>query len=227
MSVKINDREFQSTLRKYILASSREVPDICNTKSFFIARRAVIETPKADKQEIKTNLGSIKKNKDGSRTMELTPSATNGDVPLAALIVNAKRGRRGLPGLYGSAMSEAIENMLGGRMRSVAFLKSAWLPAVRLLATLVKNKSGVARSDRTAREYGQPKGSAIPAREGFRVKAIIINSASSASDKVGALHKYGGPALQRAFDYETRSMKQYIADKLAGAAKTAGIRTAH
>ena len=38
---KIDDREFKRTLEKYATISTRSIPEIVNTKAFFIARRAV------------------------------------------------------------------------------------------------------------------------------------------------------------------------------------------
>ena len=48
ISFKVNSREFDSALRQYVMVSRRTIPEIVNNKAFFIARRAVVKTPKAD-----------------------------------------------------------------------------------------------------------------------------------------------------------------------------------
>ncbi len=204
VSIKINRREFDATLRKYILISKREIPDIINTKAFFIARRAVVETPKA-------KLGR----------MSASTARTLGK------IINKRKGARGEKGLYGSDMAKAVELLYAARRRSVAFIKSGWLPAIRELEKLIPSKyrRGAARKDNSAKQIGDAKGNATPARAGFRVQAKIINAAIAKRDKKDALGKYGMIGLQRAFDFETKSMLEYIARALGQAANKAGIKT--
>ena len=203
ISFRVNDREFTETLRKYVLVSLKEIPDIVNTKAFFIARRAVVETPKADLAAINALKGSA----------------------LIGKMINKRRGIRGEKGLYGKEMSKAVGMVLAARRRSIAFLKSGWLPAIRILAGVVKQKRGVARADRSSKIYGVPKGTATAAVNGFRVRAVIENAANATRDNKDALIKYGEPALQKAFAFETQSMIDYMERKLKTAANSVGIRT--
>jgi len=204
VSIRINTREFDRVLRQYLAVTKRDLPDVVNAKAFFIARRAVVETPKAKLGRMSRATGAI-----------------------LGRIVNKRRGKDGLKGLYGKEMSKVVEIIYAARRRSVAFLKSGWLPAIRKLELAVPSKyrRGAARNDRSAKQVGKPKGSATVAREGWRVVAKIENAALAKHDKKEALSLFGGPALQRAFDYETQSMKEYIAKKLAASAKSLGIRT--
>jgi len=203
ISFKVNSREFDSALRQYVMVSRRTIPEIVNNKAFFIARRAVVKTPKADLAAINALKGSA----------------------FIGKIINAQRGRRGEKGLYGKEMSKAVGMVLAARRRSIAFLKSGWLPAIRILAGVVKQKRGVARADRSPKIYGVPKGTAIPAVNGFRVRAVIENAANTTRDHKDALIKYGEPALQKAFEFETQSMLDYMERKLKAAANFVGIRT--
>ncbi len=222
--IQVDDREFTRTLRQYSRISRREIPDIVNTKAFFIARRAVIETHKADKSMIKTSLGTILKRKGGGRILKLA-KADKRDMSLAEAILRARAYRAGREQPDKTAIGALIENLIAARMRSIAFLKSGWLPAIKALEKLVKSKSGVARTDRSPKQYGKAKGSAIPAHEGFRVSATIINAASADRDRKAALDKFGTPALARAFAFETKSMEEYMEEKLKKAAQSVGIRT--
>ncbi len=224
-TVRVDNREFTASLRQYVKLSRTAFPDIANRKAFFIARGATRETPKADKNTIKSQLGSLIGRKGKKRRLKLAQGTTH-DAPLAALIINAWRGRAGKPGLFGAEMRDAIEKLLALRMRSIAFIKSGWLPAIRILGAKVRSKSGAPREDKSAAIVGKDKGRAIPARDGaFRVRATIENSASTSRDKKQALFKYGEPALERAFAAETASTIAEIERRLREAAQKARIRT--
>ena len=179
-----------------------------NTKLFFIARRAVIETPKADK----TKFGRIY-DKTGA---------------IIGRVINKRRGLRGEKGLYGEAMAKAVETVLVARRKSVAFLKSGWIPAIKKFEPFVKQKRGVARNDSSAKMVGRPKGEGHVATPGFKVSGIIINAIGTAGKRAtphnAALLKFGQPALQKAFDHETSSMLEYIARKMKDSARKIGIK---
>ncbi len=204
---RIDRREFDATLRRYALYSKRDIPTICNTKAFYIARRATVETPAVSAQEIR----AFTKQEGGK---------------IIGMIINARRGKRGEKGLYGQAMTQAIALVKAARLKSRAFLKSGWLWAIKKLEPLAE-KRGVPRVDRTAKKIGQAKGDAIPATQGWRVSAKILNTVTAAWDKREGAGKIAEPALQRAFDAETQSMKDYMERKLNQSAKDAGIRTSH
>lgn len=216
---------FTSILREYLRITKRTVADAVNTKAFFIARRAVVETPKADALKIGKELSELiyafKDTKHGAkRTLKTVTrydalGRTN-QVPIAALLVNKRRGERGKPGLYGAAMTEAIRRIRGARQSSVGFIKSGWLPAIRKLEYGVpeKYRRGAAKMDMTIHTSTSPKGSATLASPGARVQAMISNDIGDHGAHQGqhnaALHKYGEPALARAFAVETLGMQQYI-----------------
>jgi len=228
LSFRINTTEFDATMRRYKDFSKRDPKKICDTKAFFIARRAALETPKAAAASIKQDLGRIIVKKRQAVGMSLktvkrfSRFGLEVQVPLAALIINKRRGKG--EGLYGAAMTEAIHAMLAARMRSIAFLKSGWLPAIRKLVGLADMR-GAPRQDRSAVQLGTDRGYAIPASEVWRAKTTIANSADAKHDKKEALYKYGEPALQRAFDSETASMLEYMERKMRQTAQAAGVRT--
>jgi len=228
VSFRVNTREFDATLKKYRAWSKRDPKKICDTKAFFIARRAVIETPKADKAAMKGDLGRIIKRKKQAVEMSLRTVkrfsrwGMEQHVPLAALIINKRRGKG--RGLYGAEMTEAIRALLAARLRSIAFLKSGWLPAIKTLLGLADTR-GAPRLEKAAIQVGQPKGYAVPASEGWTAKATIVNSAIARRDDKTALYKYGEPALQRAFDAEKKSMLDYMEKKMRETATAAGVRT--
>lgn len=205
---KLNLRGFNSALSRYELLTKRDAAVIVNTKAFYIARAALAYTPKADSSAIRRFFGR-----------------GNGEV--VGKIINKRRGERGEKGLYGKSMQDAALMMRAARLRSVAFLKSGWLPAIKTLAKLAEKPSRAVRLDRSAKEIGRPKGSAIPASgttSAIYAHAIITNLADARHDDKHALETIGGPALQRAVDHEEASMREYIERKLVESAHESGFK---
>lgn len=229
MTFKLDMREFKATLNKYKELSKRDPATICNTKAFYIARRAVIETPKADKSQMQAELGRIIRIKklQVQKLRTVTRYGRFGqqvEAPLVALIINSRRGQHGEAGLYGSSMESAVTAFLNARFKSIAFLKSGWLPAIRALEPFAE-KIGGPRLQRGPTQVGAAKGSGTPAKDGFwTTKATIENSAGDNRNNKGALIKYGAPALQRAFDAESASMLQYMEKKMKETATKAGVK---
>ena len=232
ISIRVDRREFDATLKRYRDISKRTPKQICDTKAFFIARRAVLETPKADKGIMKSSLGSVIYRKKQAVAMKLKTVkrfsrwGQEYQAPLAALIINARRKKAGERGLYGAAMSEAIRAMLAARMRSIGFIKSGWLQAIKALLPFADTK-GAPRSEGGVAEIGpSKKGYGIPASDGWTAKTVLGNTATTDRDTKAALFKFGQPALQRAFDAEERSMLAYIERKFKAGAAKAGVKTA-
>lgn len=207
-------------MREYLKVTSRNLQLAINTKAFFIARKAIWFTHKADSYRIKAQLGQFvsvnrinKKGKISKRRELNLVKGTQHDAPLAALIINARRGKAGQPGLYGKKMTGAIKEMLAARARSVAFLKAGWLPAVKILAPHADAK-GQPPVDKGAKQIGRPKGTGSPARAVIKMVAKIVNHATTRRDTNGALLKWGARGLDRAFQDETRSIMQYLEDKI-------------
>jgi hypothetical protein len=220
---KLNTREFDATLKRYMALSKRTPKEVTDTKAFYIARRATLETPKAKLSDIKGDLGRIVNSKKKGRYLKLT-MADRRPVSLAEAIIRARAHRKGSAQPTKEEIGGLIENLLIVRARSIAFLKSGWLPAIKALAPFAV-KRGQPRVDNTAKQVGQAKGFGRPSPGGWRAKTVIANLASTLRDKKEALIKYGMPALQQAFDHETRSMKGYIEDKLRRDARAVGIKT--
>jgi len=204
VTFKVRDAGFARTLRRYREFSKRDPEVIVNTKAFYVARRAVLETPKTPPERIRALL------------------AETGGYGLWR-IINWRRGQAGKPGLWGPAMKKAVRVVLAARLRSRAFLRAGWLPAIKRLEPLAE-KRGAPRADRTVKARGADKGWATPARPGWVAKAIIANTAQSRWDKGGAL-KRGVAALGRAIAFEKQSMLAYIERKMKQTAVKAGVKT--
>jgi hypothetical protein len=208
ITFRVDRREFDKTLKVYREYSKRDVATICNTKAFYIARRATVETQKSTKSKIRQDL--LQEGRLGA--------------PIAALIVNARRGAIGAKGLFGKAMRAAVNELI--KARKVASLASGWIPAIKAFEPLAE-KRGAPRQAAQAKLTGDPsrKGYGKPAKEGWVSKAVLANLMTAKWDTRESAGFVATPALQRAFDAEEASMKAYIERKLNESAKKAGIKT--
>lgn len=225
-----DDARFKRILTEYLKVTSRDTVVAVNTKGFYIARAATRETLKAGKEKIQNELGRIisiqKTSKKGTKYyrkgLVLTHGAEHPDAPLAALILNKRKGRHQEPGLYGRDMKWAIRHLIGARRRSNAFIASGWIDAIKALEPLAdRGKRPEMASATEMKRYGVPKGEAIPAIVGSNIVCQIINNAIAKRDKKDAIGKYGGDGLRAAFEHEAASMIQYLEQKLGPAAVAA------
>jgi len=221
---KINassERAFNDALKEYMKVTRRSLQEVLNNKAYFIAVNALNTTYKADKGKITAALGkpvtisyASKKGKARSKkTVAYGSSAkTSSGAPLAALIINARKGRGGKPGLYGAKMTQAIRKMINARLRAVNFVRSSWIPAIRQLSTLVK-KGGGPRPDTSVKQLGKPKGGASPAVvNGNMVKASIWSAIEKKAPFIRQVLEHG---ISKALRQEAASMREYVAKKLS------------
>lgn len=127
---------------------------------------------------------------------------------LSEAIVRARLKRKGEPQPTKIEIKALVKKMIAARMRSIAYIKSGWLPAIAKLGAAL----GVA-SRGQGRQFGKPKGSAVVAREGWRTHGSITNEAYTRHDPK-ALEIYGAPALQQAVNNETTSTRVQIEKRM-------------
>jgi hypothetical protein len=229
MPLTWDQSKFDDALLDYMKVTDKTLTEVLNTKAYYIARKALWFTKKADSGDIDKQLGHLVSvthsvgarmtSKKGLSLVSRTRSRNGKDyeAPYAALIINKRRGRKGQKGLYGAEMEQAIRDMLASRRRSIAFLKSGWIPAIRILESFAKDKSkaGVPPGNDGAVSR-RDHGIAYVAQENAADKVVtIINAAHAQNDKKDALTLYGSRALQVAFDDEAASMEAHIAQKMS------------
>lgn len=228
MSMKWDQSKFDRTFGRYMDHTSRDLVSAINTKAYYVARKATWFTHKADRGKMRTALGqrvtiehTLKKTKGidyerirHKKVLQLT-QARDHDAPLAGLIVNKRRGKKGQKGLQGREMGRAVRDLLTAREKSIAYTKSGWLPAIKRLAVLA-DKKGQPAIDTQAKTVGKAKGEAMPAMSlHSKSAASIINEAWATHDEGSkAFYRYGSSGLQRAFNDEAASMTTYLKDKM-------------
>jgi len=224
-----DQKPFDRSLAEYIKVSKRTVRQIVITKLYFIARKAIWFTRKADIYSIHQRLGGMvkvdrltKKGKVVKRRVLQLPSSTSQPAPLAVLILmrrwadagkgNPFKGQSRRAGAV--AMAKATRKFIGASIKSVAFIKSCWLPSVRKLAPEADKKGQPQVDISNATEVGRPKGDAIlPTSEAAPVGSIV-NMANSKHDLRGAVTRFATDGLLQAFSDEAASMDQYVEEHM-------------
>ena len=121
--------KFDAALERYMATTKRDFPGALNKKGYYVARKAIWFTEKADYGTVRAELGTIgftirivksgkRAGKFGRGDRIYNTADMGGEVPLIAAIINARRGRAGEPGLYGSAMSREAQRVFGARARA-------------------------------------------------------------------------------------------------------------
>lgn len=209
--IRIDSSEFRSALKLYLKASSRDLPYIINKRAINIAFIAMRKTPSASGKRIAQNL--LKKISVPGKKGKNRP-------PRAALLIASGSEKSGLkrkpvPGLYGSAMSEAIRDLIDRRQRTRGYIKSGFLKSIR---DLEKRSPGRAkRKPRNVQDFSRLPGAGVAAKPGFNPTAEILNYASNSA-------KVAGPALQAAVNADARDMKQFAEKRMAKTAKRFSAR---
>jgi hypothetical protein len=231
-SMTVDQSGFNAAFSKYIEVTHRTFSEAANKKAFYVARKCTWEgfTDKADIEDIRRTLGgtvSVSRvaKKSGrtyrKRSLQLA-SATKRktDIPLASLIILKRRFKRGdgWADPRSSEVQNEVKKMIAARNKSVAYIKSGWVPAIRELAKYAKATGTPA--DSSAQQVGKPKGHAEPAINvsGDQHICKIINEAFATRDKKNAFYRVGSAGLMKALDDERKDMEREIAKAMQPAA---------
>ena len=240
--------QFDLALRQYAALTSKTPAEICNKKAYFIVRRAIWHTRKADIEEMREQLGEskamelhlIKSGKRWSRDKKNIKSFfSQGDgnqgAPLLAMILQARAGKSGKASPWkgkdrksgAAAMLEWMRKVWNARVRSIAFIKSGWIDAREKFKPFGSGGRGLPPNEPAStgpKQIGVPKGGGTLSSVIWKAKAVFWNSASAKRDHKQATFKYGEPALQQAFDEETDDTMQQVEKRLKEHAKACGIK---
>jgi hypothetical protein len=215
----VNMGDFQRTLNQYLAISSRELPKALNSKMFFIARGASRLSPKANRADIERQLGvtgyKVKIGKKGKPLMRNGKPRWDrqftSDSTVANLVINARLGRAGKPGLYGWRMKQAVSEMVNKRVRSIGTIKAGWLNAIRKFGAAVGEASFKELSAWRLRGGSRAR----VAKSGFTPVAeleYLVNSFTAEHQQY--IDGRTKAALAQAYSDEMRSMEKYIIEKM-------------
>ena len=205
--IKIESQSMQRDISRYLAASKRELSEAINIKAYFIVKRAMRHTKKANKKEIRSFIRG----------------------PEGQLMIGKMFGLGRFKKDPPASRAEATKRIISARIRSVAYLAAGW---GRALALFGKEAKASRRMKGVSARGGLKKRSAVTvARPGAKPFAIFTNPAGYKNrvKKPGqkftqdeAMRKFGEPIYQAAFRVEVRSMAKYVERKMAKATKRHG-----
>jgi len=150
--------------------------------------------------------------KQGAAIREKVFQSGNKGAPYLALIINKRLGKEGKPGLHGPPMKEAIEKEWERRSKSIGFIRSGWLVAIRIFARAIGRKASH-NAMKAAQRYGMIGGGSL-AKLGLNPTATFWNAAFSKYTTTGYGVKFAEQGLQAAINQEVGRMKQQVENRM-------------
>ena len=209
LHIEVNGgKEFMKVLEEYKSWNKKQISEIINSKLYFITLQAMRNTKMADKSNIERKLKH--------------PSRVNENIPLVNILVNKELSRKGKPLLSGSSarMSIAVEKYIKRAQSKTQFLRSGWLPSLKIL-NFYNKKGDISFTKRFApkqpngiKQYGKDKGSCTPARlNNVRAFGKISNDVGKGRQDSPTVTKLLLEGLNFGINAEIRSMRTYIERK--------------
>lgn len=203
--IVIDTREHNAAMRQYLRYSKRDLAFIVNKRGINIAFIAMRKTPAATPKRIERDL---------RKRMPSPGRKGRGRPPRAALLIASgsdKAGRKGkpTPGLYGQEMAQEIEQLVGRRQRTRAYIKSGFLKPIRDLERGIPGRAK--RQPRNVQNFSRQPGEGKAAKPGLNPTAEIINHATKAQE-------IAGPALQAALNDDAADMRKFTAKRMQATA---------
>lgn len=231
-TISVDLSKFNAALVRYGELSKQAAGDTLNRKALYIARGAMDRTKRASRADIESlglvTLSIRQRVTSKGKTRNVRKFDFQKETAIANYAGALKRHGKNLRQFDSrEAIEKAARKWISSKLKHIGFLASGWIRPVRRLAALVKDAPFKPFTD--ARQYGLPKGYAIPAsRNSEKPFVIIANTANR--------NRYGEPiprhvsammldALRRSVDAETNSTMQYIRRKMREAAGKSGFKT--
>lgn len=230
-TITLDARQFNSALKELFETDKRTCVDFINGQAWAVASAAIKETKKADAAKVASELGQIatavkltKSRKTGQARFRRGARVINANLTntLAARIIGRLWDKGGwkskqAAALEGKSLEQQIKIFIGWRARAIGFIASGWIPAIRTLASIVRQKPSGLTSVQGTKQLGVAKGKAIPARFQLtsKIEAMIENNALKTTSQLagGDPMKVATEGLQRAMNRAAADMMEKLAER--------------
>jgi hypothetical protein len=203
---------FDAVFREYIARCPHTLDEIVNKKMYFILRAAWEGTPQVQRSTIEQNLSidayKIRKSRKTGKFSR--GAAVHGSGSVVFRIINARRKRAGLKGLYGKDMAKAVRRLTGARLRAAGTLRRGWLRSLLTFAAKAKEAMVSASDGKMPAGRGAP----VAAEPGWAPIAATSYEVNIESTKDARIDPRVEQALAAAFAREQASMQDYIERKI-------------
>lgn len=234
-TIKLNfdTAEMEAAIQQYAALSGKSVSDLINRKLGWVLRRALWAAHKTNYISLAAELGQKTRKygrNPGGRFVEkrkrkkkwFASSTKFKEAPALAIIINARRGKKGAKGLYGKDMQAAFKKVWGARARSIGYLKSGFKAALDPFLPYCSGQSGPP-VDNSGRVVGSKKGLGSLANAN-RLSGFGFIFAKTKRKGSDMLEKFGKPALEKAWADEMRDFRNHLNTALYEAAQKTGIK---
>lgn len=241
--ITVDVREFRRVAGALLTQTTRSTVDFINGQMFGVSVQAIKQTANADPRAIERLMGTVQRTerlRAGAKSSGAGYSRVARDDwaamegTFAARIVNAKRRARGEKTIWGRELGESARKLTAGKVRSVQFIRSGWLPAVQRLGALVYQRGATMG----AKQRGRPKGDVSPARVRIKfgmtpITCTIENTAlltegkhSLPGGKSGNPMPIAESGLRAALAIQTRDMARHYLRKMGTDLRPYGVTAA-
>lgn len=219
---KLNTAFFSSSVSQLIPITKRDIPDIVNQRTLNVVGRTWDRLPPNDiqgkraeiKRTLREQLSQRLRTAKTGKPRFLKSGKKSDQLQRVHLIVQARRAKAGLPGLFGRAMRRASGRFVQRAQVSVGFVKSILLPVITGLNAIVRFKFPFAKTRSVSRWPGSAGfGSVQPAGEGERARATFRIGARLKTGE-GKVQSILSGALQQSLYDEGREILRHVQEKM-------------
>lgn len=222
--VRIDMTKFQRDFRARVARSKQSLPVITNHTAYDIAKVAIDATKRADRQDVEA-LGVVayrvltKATKNKSARLLKTRKIIYGAIEQMRMtaIYAAMLRKRGIDpkSIPAGEFETRVRKALAGRLKSIGFLASSFVPVLRKFAAKLNVTPYVSRF--VAPTRGKPKGNARPATDGWKVRAEFEVSAGMNVENMQSRERVAGilsDAISEGFERKSQDWKQHAEREL-------------
>jgi len=222
MKIDIDTREFERALDTYFASTTKGLAEVLNQRAFNVAARTMDSmNPEPGTEDfmrahirsymnapVSDRIRFTKKGKSKRR------GSKQNQLARVNLIIQARRAKMGLKGLYGKAMTDAEGRFKKSAQVGVGFLKSPYVAVIKGLLEYVKFRKVATKWGRIPSWAGsRGRGTVNPAQRGWS-PIVIMKMLWNVKGQPTRADRLTRPHLQAAFDAEAREMMRHVAEKL-------------
>lgn len=228
--IEINTKNFSDAIRFLSEHTKRDFAEILNQRAFNIASRSVdsLKPSPGAEQSTRAKIKGYLNETLSTRFRLATSGKRNGkflrkgsranQLARVNLIIQARRRKMGIKGLYGDAMRDAEGRFKTAAQVGVGFLKTPFLPIIKGLHGFVKFKRVKTRWGRISVWPGSDGYGRIKPAKSEQSPSVEMTLGWKVSGAPTKVQRMVVPKMQAAFDAEAKEMVRHTNEKIQATA---------
>lgn len=224
--LEIDSRQFQKALEMYLPTTRKSLAEVLNQRAFNIAARTIDSMKPAPggeqaartriktylNEQLSTRIRQVKSGKNKGKFKRRGSKANQ--LARVNLIIQARRSKKGLPGLHGQGMASAEGKFKQAAQVGVGFLKSPFVAVIKGLLDYVRFRKVQTRWGRISVWPGSKGyGTVNPANPGIN-PVVTMKTNWATKGQPSKVQSLTLPHLQAAFNAEASEMMRHVQEKL-------------